>query len=70
MFSVYTMNDQQRQNKKLEKYLLKYYSGFYNNIYIKNGIMFFENKDKNRKNCVNVSYLVGVNLFVEKNHKE
>ena len=52
------MNDQQRQNKKLEKYLLKYYSKYYNNIYIKNGIMFFENKDKNRKNCVNVSYLV------------
>ena len=52
------MNDIQRQNKKLEKYLLKYYSGFYNNIYINNGIMIFENKDKNRKNCVNVSYLV------------
>lgn len=52
------MNDIQKQNKKLEKYLLKYYSGFYNNIYIINDIMIFENKDKRRKNCVNVSYLV------------
>ena len=52
------MNDIQKQNKKLEKYLLKYYSRFYNNIYIKNGIMFFENKQKNRKNCVNITYLV------------
>jgi hypothetical protein len=51
------MSDIDRQNKKLEKFLLKYYSGFYNNIYIKNNIMYFENKDKRRKNCLNVSYL-------------
>lgn len=51
------MNDIDRQNKKLEKFLLKYYSGFYNNIYIKNNIMYFEHKDHRRKNCVNVSYL-------------
>lgn len=51
------MNDQQRQNKKLQKFLQKYYAGYYNNFFLKNGIMYFENKDKKRKNCVNVSYI-------------
>ena len=56
------MNDIDRQNKKLQKYLQKYYAGFYNNIYINNGIMYFENKEKYRKNCVNVSYLTTTDI--------
>lgn len=52
------MNDIDRQNKKLQKFLQKYYAGYYDNIYMKKNIMYFENKDKRRKNCVNVSYLV------------
>jgi hypothetical protein len=52
------MSDIDRQNKKLEKFLQKYYSGFYNNIYIKNNIMYFEHKEKHRKNCLNVSYIL------------
>ena len=52
------MNDIDRQNKKLERFLQKYYTGYYDNIYIKNNIIYFEHKDKRRKNCVNVSYIL------------
>ncbi len=56
------MNDIDRQNKKLQKYLQKYYSGYYDDIYINNGIMYFQNKSKRRKNCVNVSYLTTTDI--------
>ena len=56
------MNDIDRQNKKLKQFLQKYYSGYYDDIYIQNKIMYFENKSKKRKNCVNVSYLTTTDI--------
>lgn len=51
------INDNEFRMKKFEKLLTKYLDGYYNQIVLRNDILFFQNKDKMRKNCFNISGL-------------